>query len=257
MARLRDWLTMLPHSRAGMKLAVVGHMEWCLFLRVERVPGAGAIAHASEWWEEPAGGGGVAAVELVRLGGEADLYTSLGNDDLGRRSREQLEALGVRVHAAVRDEPTRQAVVFVHELADADAVYFVSGDGAALRAARRGGTLVATGRELATLRAAGVQLDALVASGEDEGERYRPGELDPPPGLVVTTSGALGGWAQPGGPYRATAPDGPFEDTYGCGDCFAAALAVALAEGLEGHDALEAAARSGAAALTRRGAHGR
>jgi ribokinase len=264
-------------------LAVVGHVEWCQFVRVERNPATGEIAHATEWWEEPAGGGGVSVAELARLGGRAALYTALGDDELGRRAQERLAALGVQVHATIRDEPTRRAVVFVdgagertitvlgdkllprggdvrlpwHELAAADALYFVSGDVEAIRAARRARTLVASARELATLRAAGVELDALVGSGEDEGERYHPGQLDPPPRLVVTTSGALGGWAQPGGPFRAAAPPGPIEDAYGCGDCFAAGLAFALAQGLDGHEALELGARSGAAALSRRGAHGR
>jgi ribokinase len=265
-----------------MRLAVVGHVEWCEFVRVERVPAAGDIVHATEWWEEPAGGGSVAAAELARLAGSVDFFTAVGNDELGRRTVERLTALGIRVHAAVRGESTRRAVVFVdghgertitvlgdkllprardarlpwHELARADAAYFVSGDSDALRAARHAGVLVATARELRTLRAADVRLDALVGSGEDEGERYQPGELDPAPRLVVTTSSALGGWAQPGGPYRAAEPPGPIEDAYGAGDCFAAALAYALASGLDGHDALEVAARSGAAALTRRGAHG-
>ena len=93
--------------------------------------------------------------------------------------------------------------------------------------------LVATARELPTIQAAGVELDALVASGDDEAERYQAGDLDPPPKLVVSTAGALGGWAQPGGPYKAAAPTVPYEDTYGAGDCFAAGLTFALAQGLE------------------------
>jgi ribokinase len=115
---------------------------------------------------------------------------------------------------------------------------------------------VATARELGTLRAAGVQLDALVGSGEDDGERYRPGDLDPAPTLVVATAGALGGWAQPGGPFRAAPIPGPVEDAYGCGDCFAAGLAFALADGMGVEESLELGSRCGAAALARRGALG-
>ncbi|MBA2332822.1 MAG: ribokinase, partial [Actinobacteria bacterium] len=107
---------------------------------------------------------------------------------------------------------------------------------------------------LETLRAGGVQIDALVGSGGDEGERYHPGALEPQPGLVVTTAGSLGGWAQPGGPYAAAPPPGPIEDAYGCGDCFAAGLTYALASALAPADALSFAARCGAAALTGRGA---
>ena len=115
--------------------------------------------------------------------------------------------------------------------------------------------LVATSRELATLRRAGVELDVVVGSGEDESERYDLGTLDPPPGVVVTTAGSLGGWVRPGGPFRAAPLPGPVEDAYGCGDCFAAGLTFALAEGRPMEDALALAARCGAAVLTGRGAY--
>ena len=265
-----------------MKTAVVGHVEWCQFVRVAEVPARGDIAHALDTWEEAGGGGAVAAAQLTRLSDEVVLYTALGSDDVGVRARAELEALGIVVHAQVEDEPQRQAVVFVdeggertitvlgdklrprltradlpwEELRSCDAVYFVSGDAGSARAARKAEVLVATARDLGTLREAGVELDALVASGEDEGERYRVGDLEPAPKLVVTTAGALGGWAQPGGPYRAAALPGPVEDTYGCGDSFAAGLTVGLARGLEAAEAIELAAECGAEALTRRGAHG-
>jgi ribokinase len=142
-----------------------------------------------------------------------------------------------------------------HELAHHDAVYFVSGDVEALRRARRARVLVASARELPTLRLGGVDLDALVGSGEDDGERYRQGELESVPALVVSTAGALGGWAQPGGPFSAAPVPGPIEDAYGCGDCFAAGLTYALAAGLPHQEAIAFAARCGAAALTGRGVH--
>lgn len=263
-----------------MRVAVIGHVEWVDFARVERVPEAGAIAHAGESWAEAAGGGAVAAAELARLVGDVALFTALGNDELGRRAREQLEAAGVTVHSPSPVGPQRRAVCFVdaagertitvlrdrlsprggdetlpwEEILRADAVYFVSGDAAALRQARGARVLVATARELPTLTAGGVQLDALVGSAEDDGERYHAGDVAPPPHLVVSTSGALGGWAQPGGPYRAAAVPGEFEDSYGAGDCFAAGLAFALAEGRPSAEAVSFAAERGAAALTRRGA---
>ena len=67
---------------------------------------------------------------------------------------------------------------------------------------------------------------------------YRQGDIDPEPKLVVTTSGALGGWAQPGGPFTAAPLPQPRSDAYGAGDCFAAGLTFALGAGLETHDAL-------------------
>jgi ribokinase len=263
-----------------MRVAVVGHVEWIEFLRVETVPRAGDIVGVTESWAEPAGGGGVAAVELARLAGEATLFCRLGTDELGRRARERLEAAGVRVQSPSSDEAQRRGFVYVdgagertitvigekprpsggdgtlpwEQLSEADAVYFTAGDPEAVRQARRARVLVATARELSTLRTAGVELDALVASGEDEAERYQAGDLDPPPKVVVSTAGALGGWAQPGGPYKAAERTDEFEDTYGAGDCFAAGLTFALAQGRELADALAFAAERGALALGRRGA---
>ncbi|HWG56092.1 MAG TPA: PfkB family carbohydrate kinase [Gaiellaceae bacterium] len=264
-----------------MRVAVIGHVEWVEFARVETMPRAGAIVHATEWWSQAGGGGAVAALQLARLADEAILFTALGDDELGRRAAAELEGRGVRVRAQWRSDAQRRAFCHVDDVAErtitvlgdklrpdggdgtvpweelegVDAAYFVSGDAAALRQARRAPVLVATSRELATLAAGGVELDALVGSGEDEGERYQPGDLDPAPRVVVTTAGALGGWAQPGGPFQAAAPPAPVEDAYGCGDCFAAGLTYGLGAGLELSQTLALAARCGAAALAGRGVH--
>ena len=264
-----------------MNLAVVGHVEWVEFVRVEHVPQPGEIVHALETWEEAAGGGAVAAVQLANLNGSVQLFTSLGNDEHARRAREELESRGVTVHSTNRAEPQRRAYTYVDEegertitvlgdkllpagddgsvpwelLLRCDAVYFVSGDVAALRKARRSRVLVAAARDLSTIRRAEEELDVLVGSAEDPGERFEPGELRPPPRFVVTTSGSLGGWVRPGGPFRAAPPPGPVSDTYGCGDCFAAGLTYVLAEGGDMDEAVAFGARCGAAVLTGRGGY--
>lgn len=266
-----------------MRVAVVGHIEWVQFARVERVPRAGEIIQARDSWEVAAGGGPVPAVQMARLtGSEVLLITAVGDDELGRRAVAQLEGLGLRVAAAVRDDaPTRRAFTFVDdpgertitvmgeklrpradealpwdELASMDAAFFIAGDPGAVRAARAARVLTATPRELPTLQEAGVELDALVGSGRDEGERYEDGDLDPPPRLVVRTAGAEGGtWAaeRRTGAYRSVQPPGPVADAYGCGDSFAAGLTFALGEGRTADEALAFAARCGAACLTGRG----
>ena len=246
-----------------MRIAVVGHVEWVEFARVERMPPAGEIAHAHDGWEEPGGGGAVAAVELARLGASVEFFTALGDDDLGRRAEERLTEFGVRVRVQRRDEPTRRALTLVDPtgertiitlgeklrpagplpLAQFAGVDFVSGDVAALTSARDAPVVVATARELAVLRDARVRLDALIGSGSDPGERYAPGDLDPPPDVVITTSGARGGTVEPGGLAFDAAPlPGPRVDAYGCGDCFAAAFTFALAQGAQLPDALALAA---------------
>jgi ribokinase len=264
------------------QLAVVGHVEWVEFARVEHAPAPGEIVHALETWEEPAGGGAVAAVQLANLAGSCLFFTALADDELGRRSREELEAHGVTVHAGHASGTQRRALTHIdeggertitvlgdkllpsgedgslpwEELRRCDAVYFVSGDVAALRAARHCAVLVATSRELTTLRRAAVPVDVLVGSGEDAAERFEAGELEPEPQIVVTTAGALGGWIRPGGPFRAAPIPGPVADAYGCGDCFAAGLTYGLGRGKPVDEAVALGAQCGAAVLTGRGAYG-
>jgi ribokinase len=265
-----------------MRAAVVGHVEWIEFGRVHHVPAPGEIVHVSDSWQEPGGGGAVAAVQLAKLAGEATLFTALGDDELGHRAKLELEQLGLRVHSAFRPEPQRRGYVHVdatgertitvigerlgpraedllpwEELDETDAVYFTSGDAGAVRQARRAGALVASARGLETLSEAGVELDALVASAKDPGERYAAGDLEPPPRLVVRTAGASGGEYEgrdgERGRWDATPLPGPVSDQYGCGDSFAAGLTYGLGAGMSIDEALELGARCGAACATGRG----
>ena len=264
------------------KVAVVGHVEWVEFARVDHVPKPGEIVHANERWEEPAGGGAVAAVQLAKLAGQAALYTKLGDDELGRRVPDALARHGVRVFATFAPTEQRRAFTFIdargertitvlgerlgpsaddplpwEELAAADGVYFTAGDEGTLRAARSARTLVATARVLPFLAEAGVPLDAVVGSGRDPDERYDDTALRPPPGLVVRTAGADGGSYQRQGRERRTFPaaslPGPIVDAYGCGDSFAAGLTFALGSGLSDGESVDLAARCGAFCLTGKG----
>jgi ribokinase len=264
------------------KVAVVGHVEWVQFARVPHVPRIGEVLHARDPFEEPAGGGAVAAVQLARLAGEAVLITALGKDELGRRSVARLLELGVHVHAAARDAPTRRAVTLVDEagertittfgprlepagddadlpwdvLAKMDAVYFTAGDLGALRAARAARMLVASPRAVDAL-GHGVALDALVLSGDDEIERDEAARAREEAELVVLTEGASGGSyrerAGRSGAWAASRPPGAAVDSYGCGDSFAGGLTFGLGAGLAVDGALALAARCGAVCLTGRG----
>jgi ribokinase len=266
----------------AVRAAVVGHVEWIEFARVERVPAPGEIVHSLDAWEEPGGGGAVAAVQLAKLAGEATLYTALGDDELGHRCLAELEELGLRVETAFRAEPQRRAFVYVDdrgertitvigerlgprrddrlpwdELTGVDAVYATAGAPETMRAARAARVLVGTARDLATLREARVELDALVASANDPGERYERGQLDPEPLLVARTASAAGGhWERSDGSrgaWDATPLPGPVRDAYGCGDSFAAGFTYGLGAGLDVDAALRIGARCGAACLTGRG----
>ncbi len=267
------------------RVASVGHVEWVQFARVEHVPRAGEVAHAKDPFEEPAGGGAVAAVQLARLAGDALLLTALGEDEAGRRSLAHLQQLGVDVDAAKRAAPTRRAVTLVDEqrertittfgerleplgedalpwdeLAQMDAVYFTAGDLAALRAARAARVLVASPRARHAL-GHGVRLDALVLSAEDAIEREAAKRAEGEADLVVLTDGARGGTYRTRdgatGSWSAAEPPGEPVDSYGCGDSFAAGFAYGLGAGMGVDDALALAARCGAYCLTGRGPYER
>jgi ribokinase len=266
----------------SVRVAVVGHVEWIEFARVERVPTPGEIVHATDSWEEPGGGGAVAAVQLARLAGSCLFLTALGDDERGRRAKRELEALGVRVEAMWHRGAQRRAFVYTDanaertitvmgerlgpggddplpwsELDGIDGVYFTAGDAGAVRAARAARTLVSTARAIRPLAEAGVQIDMLVASSRDAGERYTSGAIDPPPLLVARTAGASGGWVEtPDGrttKWTAAPLPGPPVDAYGAGDCFAAGLTYGLAAGRAPEHALAIGARCGAACVTGRG----
>jgi ribokinase len=265
-----------------MRVAVVGHLEWCEFAEVPHVPQPGEIIHATRRFEEPGGGGAVSAMQLCKLAGDATLFTAFGDDETGHRAEARLRELGLRVEAGFHPEPQRRGFVHLDKagertitvlgprlgprgvdplpwdlLDDVGAVFLTAGDVDAVRQARRAGTLVATPRGLDTLADAHVELDALVSSGRDPGERYRVGDLDPAPSVVVRTQGAAGGeWETDSGERGRWGPaplPGPVRDAYGCGDSFAAGLTYGLGAGWGIEKAVELGARCGAACLTGRG----
>lgn len=275
---------------------MVGHVEWVQFARVSHVPRAGEVVNGDDLFEEPAGGGAVAAVQLARLAGEAMLITALGDDELGRRSIARLNELGVDVRATQRTA-TRRALTLVDEtgertittlgprlepigddelpwdeLEGMDAVYFTAGDLGALRAARAARVLVASPRAGGTL-GHGVPLDALVLSSGDAGERRQAARAQDEAELVVSTEGERGGTyrTRGGGSHRwdpapppalpaaapPAAPPAAPADSYGCGDSFAAGLTYGLGAGDTVGAALTIAARCGAVCLTGRGPYRR
>jgi ribokinase len=265
-----------------MKCAVVGHVEWVDFVRVEALPQPGDIVHAGDSWSLPAGGGGAAAGQFTKLCDETLFFTALGDDEIGHRAAREFRDMGIRVETTFRPTATRRAIVFVdasgertitvigerlgphladdlawNELTSTDAVYFTAGDAGALRAARRARVLVATARALGILREAREELDGLVGSAVDPAERYRPGDLQPPPRLVVTTEADKGGTVVVAGGtatrYPAAPLPGPIVDRYGAGDSFAACFTYGLGAGRPPKEAVALAARCGAAVVTGRG----
>jgi ribokinase len=268
-------------------MAVVGHVEWVQFARASHVPLAGEIVHASDPFEEPAGGGAVAAVQLARLAGSSALFTALGSDEYGERSISRLSTLGVRVNAARLPVPTRRAFTLVDdrgertittlgerlepaggptlpgwaELVGLDGVYLTAGDVPALEAARAGARVLVASPRAGGALGRGVKLDALVLSGEDPIELAAAEGVEDHAELVVWTEGGRGGRfrSRSGetGRWEAAPLPGEPVDSYGCGDSFAAGFTFGLAARMPVGRALALAARCGAACLTGRGPYGR
>ena len=57
-----------------LKLAVIGHVEWVTFLKVDQLPLAGEISHAKDCFEEAAGG----AAGVGRTTTKAVVWAMLG-----------------------------------------------------------------------------------------------------------------------------------------------------------------------------------
>ena len=266
----------LPELPA-LRLAVVGHVEVVTFLRVSQIPAPGTIAIASEGMDLPAGGGAVAAVQMAKLTGQpVAFYTALGRDRVGEQAARDLEALGLELHVAWRDAPTRRGVSWVDgqgertitvlgerlmpcaedalpwpQLHQADGVFVTATDAAGLRLARGCPMLTATPRlRWPVLLESGVILDALVGSALDPAEAIPADLPGPPPAWrTIATEAAAGSTATPGGCFSAPNLPGPLVDTYGAGDSFAAGLSTALAAGWGLAEAISLGSYCGAACL--------
>ena len=214
----------------------------------------------------------MAAVQMAKLAGRAHFFTALGDDEIGHRCHKRLQELGLTVHVAWRQEPQRRGFTFIvgngertitvigprivpesqdqlpwHLLDECRGCYFTGGS---VVQARRSQFLLATTRirELFSED----QPDGWVGSSQDPREVVEPGDR-----LLVLTRGGEGGsyWTADGGSFgwAATPLPGDPVDTYGCGDSFAGALAFGLGSEMAVADAVELAARCGAACLCGRG----
>ena len=272
-------------------LAVVGHIESVEFLAVDRWPQPGCISHAQQRLEEPAGAGAVIAVQLAQLlDRPVHFFTAIGRDSVGEACVQRLQERGVQVHVAWRDGPTRRGISLVDGVGDrsgdrngdraitvigdrltpvlsdplpwdvlqqCDGAFITAADAALVQAARSVPVLAATPRlGLAVLEAAGVQIDALIGSGLDPAELVAPGDLVPSPRVQISTEGAAGGLISTGDRYSASALPGPFVETYGCGDSFAAGVFAGLAAQWPLKTAIQLGCQLGAACATRFGPYG-
>tara|TARA_Y100001968_G_scaffold315814_1_gene342849 strand:- start:3400 stop:4251 length:852 start_codon:yes stop_codon:yes gene_type:complete len=260
-------------SLKGLNLAVVGHVEWVTFLKVDKLPKAGIISHSLHSLEEPAGGGALAAFQMRSLTkSKVHFFTALGKDDAGEKSYERLKNLGLELHIAWRNEPTRKGISFVDsdgeraitvvgkrleprstddlpwkELSNFDGVFITATDSQSIKFCRKAKVLTATPRlGVENLKESNIQIDVLIGSGLDPDEQIDLKELSIKPKTIIYTEGKLGGRILPGGRYTAIKSKEPLIDSYGCGDSFAAAVTTGLAANWSLNEAISIGAYCGA-----------
>ena len=101
-------------EKGDLRFAVIGHNEWINFIEVDKLPKPGIISHSKRNMELPAGGGSVIAKTLLELTkGEVHFFTSLGNDYYGKQSHKILQNMGLNLHVAWRNKPTRKGFSLV------------------------------------------------------------------------------------------------------------------------------------------------
>ena len=93
----------------GVRVAVVGHVEWVQFARVDALPAAGDIVHADPLLAVPAGGGAVAAVfhRLDTLEPGQEIRVARTDGTVAEFTVEDVRAAGVRLLAGA---PTLAAI---------------------------------------------------------------------------------------------------------------------------------------------------
>jgi ribokinase len=262
-------------------VAVIGHVEWAEFVRVEGYPERGSITHALQAFSHAAGGGVVAAAVLAELGAEVDFFCALGRDQHGEAAVGELAERGINAHVAWREHATRRVITLLEvggprtivtigerlepkggddldwaRLERADGVYFTAGDADAALRARAARVFVGSPRGRAALERSPDVLDALVFSGDDVDERSWAQRLEPRARLMVETEGAAGGrwWGESAGRWPSVPLPGEPQDDYGCGDSFAAGFTFGLAAGQSVLAAAGVGAEQGARMLTVAGA---
>ena len=244
------------YQKGNLRFAVVGHVEWINFLEVDCLPKAGLISHSKRSLELPAGGGSVIAKTLREITtGDVHFFTSLGNDFHGMQTKEIFEKMGIHLHVAWRNYPTRKGFSLIDKsgersitivgdrlapsskdnlnwnlLKEMDGIFITAGDEYIFKESRSCPILCTTPRVgIQIINKSQVFLDALIGSNLDPDENYCLSDLTKMPKLIIKTEGENGGFLIPGGRFKAICNDIPIIDSYGCGDSFAAGILFGLA----------------------------
>ena len=242
-------------KKGDLNFDVVGHVEWMNFLKVDQLPKPGIISHSIKSVEYPAGGGSVIAKNLSELTiNKVHFFTSLGNDYYGELCFNILSKMGINLHVAWRDKPTRRGFSLIDSDGERsitvigdrlapnyndnldwnifekmDGIFITASDSSIFKKARMAKSLCTTPRVgLDTINQSNVFLDCLIGSNLDPGEVFSLSEISIKPKFTIKTEGENGGIVFPGGRYKALKNKNCKVDSYGCGDSFAAGILYGL-----------------------------
>ena len=255
-------------TKGNLKFAVIGHIEWINFIKVDQLPKPGLISHSKESLEYPAGGGSVIAKRLRELThNEVHFFTALGNDFYGNKCLNILQNMGIKLHVAWRDKPTRKgfsvidsegerSILIVGDrlspthkdnldwniLNDMDGIFITAADKEIFQKSRIAKILCTTPRVgINIINESRIFLDGLIGSNLDPGEVFSLNELILKPKFVIKTEGENGGIIFPGGRYKAIKNKEIKVDSYGCGDSFSAGILFGLSSNWDIEESLNLA----------------
>ena len=260
-----------------MKLAVIGHVEWVTFLKLDLLPKPGIISHSEECIENAAGGGAVTAIKLAELTKcKIDFFTALGKDEIGEKSKHMLLKHDLNLYIAWKNEPTRKGISMIDNdgeraitvigkriqpeindrlpwelLASYDGIFITACDQFILKESRKAKHLLATPRlGFETLNSSQVKLDVLIGSKLDPFEKFASENIHINPRIKIETEGRKGGIYSTSKRYSAKKLTKPLIDSYGCGDSFAAGVTAGISAGLDIEEAINIGSICGAECAT-------
>ncbi len=263
-------------------IAVIGSVNLDLSASVRKLPAPGETGTDAVLERFPGGKGANQALAAARLGADVSLVACVGDDAAADEALDLLRAGGVNLDSLVIDPeaPTGTALIAVAtsgenqivvapganrrllpdriDVPTADALICqleVPGETIAYMAAHYDGMFCANLAPAREVDVTVLQRADLLVVNETEADWYG-NTLAACDGLIAKTFGARGAVLEQGGSEvaSAAAPAVVAVDTTGAGDCFTAALALALVEGQAPDAALAFACAAGSAATTRRGA---
>ena len=266
----------------SVSLTVVGSINLDFVATAARLPAPGETVTGATLARHPGGKGANQALAARRLGAEVQLIGATGRDGMADEALGLLRRDGVDLWGVATRPELASGVALIAVSAEGENQIIVApGANAAVAPGDLPNTLeghlvlqlelpietVAAAAERATgfvavnLAPAAIVPQTLLDRADllivNESEAAFYGEsLHQSPGLVAVTLGGAGAKLFREGALIAAATPPPVAvvDTTGAGDCFVAALTVALLEGQSPADALTFACAAGALAVTRPGA---